>query len=161
MSASLIFDIIAILVTIAIASVSCSRGFFREIANKASYFVGLMFALMFSKALSAFAYGKLGSVNPIIISLCSFCIIFIVAALLTRFIGGALAKLMKTLHASVADKILGFILGLIEAVCIITLILILLEKQDFFDLSNIFDNSYYNKYICQNIRFIFDKIINH
>ena len=158
MTASLVFDIIAILATLAISFLSASRGFFRELANKASYFVGLMFSLMFTKSLSAFVSKNLETVNPIIISLCSFSLIFIISALLTRGLGSALSKMMKSIHANPIDKVLGFFLGLLEAVCIITLILILLEKQNFFDFSNIFNNSYYNKYICQNLRLVFDKI---
>ena len=122
-----------------------------------SFFTGFIFALMLTNTASIFIIKRLDySINPILLSLLCFLVIFLLFSFGTRYLGLALGKMMKSLHLEMVDKILGFILGIFEMIIIITLIVTIFEHQVLFDFSKVSEKSFFCKLICQNVKYLFN-----
>ncbi len=121
---------------VVILAVRCfSRGFVRELLSVAAYAVGLFAGLMFSNSLIDLAAEKLGiaSLPPTMLYVLAFIICFVLGFLVMKLIAKLLHEGLEAAKLDVFDKILGLILGIGEGLLVVSLFLLILEMQNFFD----------------------------
>ena len=94
------------------------RGIIFELAALAGIILGCYLAVHFSKWLA-----DLLPIDGEYTLLIAFFIIFIGVIILSGFLGKCLEGLVKLVHVGVMNKILGAVLGLAKAVCILAVIL--------------------------------------
>jgi membrane protein required for colicin V production len=98
------------------ALVSLFRGFLRETVSLLAWIIGFWLALRFARNLG----GLFGFVhNPSIRVVIGFIIIFVLILLIGAAINFFIGKLVKRSGASMADRVLGVIFGLVRGVVIV------------------------------------------
>ena len=119
-------------VIILVAAVRCTfKGFIAEIMTMASIILAIGAALLFSGLLSGYLESIMGESvwNGVI----SFLIIFLVVYLIVKLLEGSLHKLIEKIELEKLDQALGFFLGVIEGILVITVFVLVLDIQPFFD----------------------------
>lgn len=140
-----VLDIIILVVLFAGGIVVSIKGFFRELGAKASYFVGFLTSMMFTRRLASFIYSRIEA-EELLVSFLTYLVLFFVGFFLCRVLSSVLEKATDGIGLSVVDKILGFVLGMIESLICIAVVIWLLGLQNLFDFSSVLSNSFfYNK----------------
>ena len=116
------------------------KGFIEEFAQKSGYIAGITVALMFTKAVYPIIEDNL-HIPGWVCSLISYVGLFIIGFLLIKMLGVMIKRITDTARISFLDNILGFFLGLVEAVLIVGIIESLLAYQSLFNLSEAFSQS--------------------
>jgi len=133
-------DWIIIVICAIMAIWGAIKGFIEEFAQKSGYIAGVTVALMFTKAIYPTIQDNL-HIPGWVSSLISYVGLFIIGFLLVKMIGTMLKKITDTANISFIDNILGFFLGLVEAILIIGVVEALLAYQSLFDLQEAFSQS--------------------
>ena len=142
------FDALTVLDYIIIAFVlvwciwAAIKGFIDEISSKFGWVSGFATALMFTKNLSQqFFIPKTGFPAWFSAFVC-YVVLFIVGFYLIKLFGMMLGTITNTAHLGSVDNILGFVLGLVEAVLVVGLIETVLNSQAIIDVSHYIKESY-------------------
>lgn len=137
---------------IILLAVRCfAKGFVEEILAVASWIGGLGSALLFSKALSAYASKyvakNLGNVkiSATVLYVLAFIVCFLAGFLVVKLIEKLVSEGLEAAHLEIFDRLLGLVLGIVEGLAIVALILIVLEIQPFFNVQKILSSSMYAK----------------
>lgn len=140
-----VLDIIIFVVFFAGGVVVAIKGFFRELGAKASYFIGFLTAVMFTRRLGGFIERQVGG-EELLVSFLTYMALFFIGFFLCRLLSYVLATATEGIGLSVLDRILGFVLGVLEAFVCVALVIWLLNFQSVFNFSKIFSSSFmYNK----------------
>ncbi len=115
-------------------------GFADAFSHRSGYIVGFFSALMFTK-LIAELLAQSFSLPPLLSSLISFIILFLIGYALMRFVGNLLETALNVTGLRSVNGLLGFLWGVIEVAIVSALIIYVLELQSVFDLSAVFDQS--------------------
>ena len=134
------FDIVSLIILFILAIRATFRGFLTEIMSMASIIVGITIAVVFTRPVSFLLEDYIGSSfwNMII----AFLGLFLVSYLIIKIFESSLNTLIEKVQLEKLDQSLGFFLGLIEGFLLIVIVVFVLQAQQFFDVSNLFDNSY-------------------
>jgi len=116
-------------------------GFFHEISYKLGYLLGFFGALMFSQDLALYIEKNAG-ISLFICLLISYVSIFLLGFILVAILGDSIQNLFQKMKLGFIDKLLGFVIGVFEALIIIVIIYSLLKTQNLVDLSPYFDQSW-------------------
>lgn len=124
-----------------------AKGFVEEILAVASWIGGLLSALLFSNAFSAFAAKNLRteSLSPTVQYIIAFIVCFVLGFLVLKLIEKLVREGLEAAHLEIFNKILGLVLGIAEGLAIVALILIILEIQPFFNVQKLLAGSMYAK----------------
>ncbi|HAL19032.1 MAG TPA: hypothetical protein DCO86_05390 [Spirochaetaceae bacterium] len=156
-----VFDVIMFFISLAGGFLVWKKGFFGEIASKASYLIGLLFSFMLSKPLALFVNERAQiEINAILLSFLCYYILFFCGSYLTKWIGSALSSAFEQLGLANVDRGMGFLLGCFEMVSVLTLMISLVQKQRLIDMSGLFDSSVFCKYVVDNMKTLFHLSIN-
>ncbi|HEY9053256.1 MAG TPA: CvpA family protein [Rectinemataceae bacterium] len=119
------------------------RGFVQEILSVASYGVGLLAGLLFSNRLMEVGAKKLGTgnLNPTIQYIIAFAICSLAGFLVMKLVERLIREGLEAANLDIFDKILGLVLGIAEGLLVVSLALVIMEMQPFFDLSKLLDES--------------------
>jgi membrane protein required for colicin V production len=129
---------------VVIMAVRCfSRGFVRELLSVAAYVVGLFAGLMFSNSLIDLSAEKLGiaGLPPTMLYVLAFIVCFVLGFLVMKLIARLLHEGLEAAKLDVIDKILGLILGIGEGLIVVSLVLLILDIQEFFDVEKLLSGS--------------------
>ena len=141
-----IVDIIIIAVAFIAGIAGAFEGFAKSFASKAAVLVGLIVGLMFTQLAMTHVFNRFG-LPPILLSLFSYMLCFIIGYALTLMLGNMLSAVFEGVGLSVINSFLGFVWGVVFIFIISAVILMLLSYQNVFDLTEIINNSY----LFQNI----------
>lgn len=133
------FDILCLLILILLIVRVSIIGFIAEFFSRASVVIGIMGAVLFFRKLEPFIIRFTG-VN-ILTGPVSFLLIFIVLYLVIKIIQQLAGSAFEGETMTNLDRAMGFFLGLAEGVLIIMIIIVLLQKQPWFDPSFLLKNS--------------------
>lgn len=136
-----VIDIIFILIILVFSIIATAKGFVKEIFNKASWILGIVFGVIFCKKLSPFLEGFVKSET--LRTICAFLLIFMVVFLILQIIKTIIHNAFDTEIMGGLDKALGFFFGIIEGLAVVMLIIVLLSIQPFFPTEAIFGNSFF------------------
>ncbi|MEW5815723.1 MAG: CvpA family protein [Spirochaetota bacterium] len=129
-----------------IAAIRCAvRGFVTEIMSMAAVILGIGGAVLFSGSGGRIVerYFKLSNWNQIIAFLAIFLIIYLIVKIFEKAISG----FIEHLNLGSLDQALGLFLGLIEGFLVITVIILIVEIQPFFDAGTILNQSFFSRII--------------
>ncbi len=131
---------IIFLVILLIATFRCViKGFVSEIMSLAALILGIGGAVLFSGAAARFLDNQFGpSVwNQVV----SFLVIFLVLYIVVKAFEGGLKRLLERLNLGSLDRALGFFLGVAEGFILVSVIIIVLRLQPFFDTNELLEGS--------------------
>ena len=137
-----VIDGVILLIFVAGGIVVALKGFFAELGSKASYFIGFLVSMMFTRCLAYFVANSLDIQQMLPVSLITFLVLFYIGFLLCRVLANVLTKAIEGVKLEVINKTLGFFLGIIEAFVCISLVLYILRFQTHFNLTNVLNNSF-------------------
>jgi membrane protein required for colicin V production len=124
-----------------IATIRCLiRGFVREIMSVAALVGGIAAAVLFSAQGAEFVvkYLQLTRLSRFI----AFLGIFILVYLVIKICEGLIQRLLEKLHLEKLDRALGFFLGIIEGILLITVIIFVMQIQPFFPVEKVLQESF-------------------
>ena len=128
-------DIVSVAVIALMALKVAMRGFSYELSSKAGIFIGLLSALMFSSPVSVFLDSRyeLGSYSTLV----AMGVLFLLGYVAAKLLLSTLDELFEVLHLRFLDHILGFGLGAVEGIIIVSVVVYILQLQTMFDLEQI------------------------
>ena len=129
---------------VVVLAVRCfSRGFVRELLSVAAYAVGVFAGLMFANSLIDLAADRLGigALPPTVLYILAFIVCFILGFLIMKLIAKLIHEGLEAAKLDIFDKILGLILGIGEGLIVVSLVLLILDLQDFFDVDKLLSGS--------------------
>lgn len=141
-----IVDIIILAVAFIAGIAGAFEGFAKSFASKAAVLVGLIVGLMFTELAMTYVFDRFG-LPPVLNSLFSYMLCFIVGYALTLMLGNMLSAVFEGVGLSVINSFLGFVWGVAFIFVISAVILMLLSYQNVFDLTTLINDSY----LFQNI----------
>ncbi len=115
------------------------RGFVKEILSAAALVAGGLAGVAFYQPIGEL-FGKLTGLKTFL-EVIGFVIAFLVAFVVVKLIERALRTTLEALKLGGLDKLLGFLLGAVEGLVIVSLVLILLSRQSLIDLKALLDGS--------------------
>jgi len=119
-----ILDIIVLAILIFFVVRGIFRGFFKEFASLAGFFLGIWLAIHYQVRMVSLLKPYIDSEN--ILHYGSYLLIFISVFLICNQIGGGLRKLVKKTFIGWIDKFLGANIAILKAIIVINLIFVLL-----------------------------------
>jgi membrane protein required for colicin V production len=131
---------IIFLIILLIATFRCViKGFVSEIMSLAALILGIGGAVLFSGAVARFLDNQFGTSvwNQVI----SFLVIFLVLYIVVKAFEGGIKRLLERLNLGSLDRALGFFLGVAEGFILVSVIIIVLRLQPFFDTNELLEGS--------------------
>ena len=116
------------------------RGFVSEFLSMAAIILGVAVAVMFSKPVAVALSGTLG--ESAWVQIIAFLGLFIITYLAVKLLEGFLHSGVEKLSLKNLDRVLGFLLGIVEGFLLASVILIVLVIQPFFDTAELLNDSY-------------------
>lgn len=120
--------------------------FSRILGKRAGSVLGILFAIMFSRALSVHIIQAF-SLSLFLSVLIAYAVLFTVTYIVASVLGGVLGNILDAIGLDIVDRILGFAAGLLEALIFCILILHLLEIQRLIPLQEYILPSFFYNYL--------------
>ena len=132
-------DICFLIIILIFAVLAMIKGLIKEFFGKMSVFGGLACAIIFSPKLTPFVENTIH--NTIISAVLSFLLIFVVVFLIICIIQQRVDKLFSGEIMRGLDRILGFLLGVLEGLVVVLFIMVVMTVQPWFNIDNIVSGS--------------------
>jgi len=126
----LFIDIVYILIILLFAILATKNGFIREVFGKLAIILGIIAGISFTGLLEPFVSNVI--TNKVISTVVCFLLLFIITFLLVHIIQTLISKAFEGEILEGLDRVLGFILGLVEGCVVICFIMIILLSQPWF-----------------------------
>lgn len=134
-------DIVFFVIILFFGIMACAKGFIKELFGKLSVIAGILVAVLFC--------GKLSPYLENIIKIQTACVV--IAFILLFIATFLLVKIIQTVIGSIAsgdilkslDRLLGFVLGVLEGLAIVCFILVLLKAQPWFNADSLTSDSFF------------------
>ena len=135
-------DIFFLIIILFCAINATLKGFVHELFSKTAFFLGIFIATIFFRKLAPFLdpYINIVLINQII----AFVVIFILVYLLVRLIQQAVKNFFDGDIMKGLDKALGFFFGIAEGLVLVSLVLVILYVQPWFNVTNLLQDSFFN-----------------
>ncbi|MFO7849625.1 MAG: CvpA family protein [Spirochaetia bacterium] len=133
------FDVIAIVVIIAMGVRTAFKGFVAEFMTALSLIVGIGGAVLLTSKVSELLVPYIGATfwTPV----AAFLLIFIIVYLLFKLLETSLHRIIDRIKLEKLDQSLGFFLGMVEGFIMLAVLLFLLELQSTVEVEGLFENS--------------------
>jgi membrane protein required for colicin V production len=134
-----IIDFVFIVIIAACALGASLKGFVNEVFDKGAPVLGIWAAVLFYRMLAQplLQYVKIAAVANVLGFVIVFILVFLVIKIIQQLIGNIFAdKIFRQL-----DHSLGFLFGLVEGVAFVTVILIILMAQPWFNVDGLIGGS--------------------
>jgi membrane protein required for colicin V production len=138
-----VIDIIFLFLGIIIVARSALRGFVSELLSMTAVILGLLAALFFNKNGGAFIRDKFMPDMKLIPEILAFIGLFLIVFILIKIVEYILQDIIARIRLGGLDRFLGFLLGLVEGVIVISLLLFVLVIQPLFDPASIVEKSFF------------------
>jgi membrane protein required for colicin V production len=133
-------------VVIAVAAIrGIVKGFIEEFFSVGALVLGVLLATLFSSALAGPVEDvfKVRGWGQVIAFFAIFIVVYIVLKLVERGLKGVFEKI----NLQNLDRALGFLLGLLEGVVVVSVVIVAIRIQPFFKLDELLQGSFYARYI--------------
>jgi membrane protein required for colicin V production len=139
---------IVFIALIVIFAIRCSlRGFIGEVMSMAAIVLGLGAAFFLYKNGAAYIAERFKIPGPVLSGILAFVIIFFVLFLVIKILGSILNGIVEGVNLGGADRLLGFLFGIIEGVVLVCLVLLVLSIQPLFDSGPLLKDSIFARYL--------------
>ena len=136
-----VIDYIFVFVIILFAILGVVKGFIDNVFGKLSWILGILGAFFFYDTVARNVLS--GISNHIAANILAFIIIFVIVFLIIKMIQVIIGRMFELPVLNSLDRALGFFFGVVEGLAVVTLIIFLLCNQPFFNIDNLFDNSFF------------------
>jgi len=136
-------DVCFLIIILVFAVIATAKGFINAIFGKLCWILGLIFAFLFYKKLTG--YMKQLVHNETVSSILCFVLIFVIVFLIVKIIQTLLSRAFDGEIMKGLDRSLGFFFGLLEGCLVVFVFVFLLTNQPWFDVSKIFEGSFFVK----------------
>ncbi|ULQ59817.1 CvpA family protein [Brucepastera parasyntrophica] len=134
-----VFDLVLLIIIIIMIIKVTISGFIQEFFSKAAVIIGAIGAIIFYKPLTPVVI-KITGTNTLA-EIVAFLVIFLVLYIVIKILQRIMHAVFRGESMTNLDRALGFFLGLVEGLLIVTVLLLLIRVQPWFDLSFITDGS--------------------
>ena len=117
------------------------KGFVDNVFGKLAFIAGIICGWIFYKSLATTLLKDIKV--PYAANILSFLLIFVVVFLIIKLAQMIVSKIFEWSILKSLDRTLGFIFGIVEGAAVVCLIIFLLSVQPFFDVTNLFDGSFF------------------
>lgn len=136
-----IVDWVFSLIILSFAIAGVIKGFIDNVFGKIAFIAGILLGYLFYKDI---ADGLLKDIKVhFAANIIAFLLIFVVTFLVIKIVQMIIARIFQWSILKSLDRTLGFIFGLVEGGAVVCLLIFLLTAQPFFNVSLIFENSFY------------------
>ncbi len=136
-----IVDWVFSLIILAFAIGGVIKGFIDNVFGKLAFVAGILLGYIFYKDV---ATGLLKDIKvAFAANIIAFLLIFVVTFLVIKIVQMIVARVFQWSILKSLDRTLGFIFGIVEGGAVVCLLIFLLTAQPFFNVSLLFENSFY------------------
>jgi membrane protein required for colicin V production len=136
-------DVVFIILIFFIAIHASINGFVKEFFGKAAVILGVFIAVLFYKRLTPYLNQLIES--QFLCSLLAFLLIFVVVYLLIKIIQHFVDNFFENDILGGLDHSMGFFLGIIEGLLLVSVVLIIIYAQPWFNVAQSLQGSFFNK----------------
>lgn len=137
-------DVIFLSIVLFFAIMACAKGFIEEICGKVAIILSIFIGFYFCSSLSPFIgkFIKSSTISTILAFILLFIVTFLFVKIIQKILEGVFAKgdIMGSLN-----RVLGFAFGAFEGILIVSVILILLNAQPWFETNSFMQKSFFEK----------------
>ena len=136
-----ILDLVFLSIVVLFAVLGVVRGFIKELFARGAPVLGLWAAVLLYRRVNEFfePYIKIHILSLIVSFLMVFIVVYIILMIVRNIVSGIFGgEILKGL-----DRILGFAFGIVEGLALVALLLILLQAQPWFDVSELLEQSFF------------------
>lgn len=134
-------DWVFAIIIIAFALTSLAKGFIESIFNKLSWILGIIAAVLLYKSVSDSFLKSIQ--NQMVRNVCSFVLIFVIVFIIVKLIQMIMKRIFELNILNSLDRVLGFAFGIVEGCAVVALAIFLLNMQPFFNVSKLFEGSFF------------------
>lgn len=136
-------DIVFFILILVLGIMALMKGFVKELFSKVSVFGGLAAGVFFAPKLEPYvrdSFAVVSKISMVVSFFLIFIVVFLVICIIQHFVEKAFeGEIMKGL-----DRSLGFFIGVLEGIVLVTFILALVKYQTFYDCSSFLENSLFD-----------------
>ena len=143
-------DIVFLLILLFFTVSAAARGLIKEFFGKAAFVAGIVAAVLCTPLLEPFVGD--GIRNALFAKVVSFLLIFIIAFLVVKIVQEIVSRIFSGDILQGLDRALGFIFGIVEGLAVISLVIVALKVQPWFDTRPLFDSSIFYRILDGVIR---------
>ncbi|OJF77652.1 MAG: colicin V production protein [Treponema sp. CETP13] len=144
-----LLDFIFMVIILFIAIHGAIVGFIDELFGKVAIILALFIAIMFYSNIAVYINEHI--VSEFASSLLAFILLFIAVFLFVKIIQHFIGGLFESEIMGSLDHVLGFLLGAIEGLLIISVVLIIFYAQPWFDVSGVLQGSFFDKVLNERL----------
>jgi len=145
-----IIDIVILGIALIAGIAGAFEGFAKNFSSKAALLVGLIAGMMFTELVSDKIFSDF-NLSPILTSLFSYMICFIIGYILMLMVGNLLSAGLEGVGLGAIDSLLGFIWAIAFTILIFSFVIMLLEYQNLFDFKPYINSSFLNENLFSKI----------
>jgi len=143
-------DIVFLLILLFFTVSAAARGLIKEFFGKAAFVAGIVAAVLCTPLLEPFVGD--GIRNALFAKVVSFLLIFIIAFLVVKIVQEIVSRIFSGDILQGLDRALGFVFGIVEGLAVISLVIVALKVQPWFDTRPLFDSSIFYRILDGVIR---------
>ena len=143
-------DIVFVLILLFFTVSAAARGLIKEFFGKAAFVAGIVAAVLCTPLLEPFVGD--GIRNALFAKVVSFLLIFIIAFLVVKIVQEIVSRIFSGDILQGLDRALGFVFGIVEGLAVISLVIVALKVQPWFDTRPLFDSSIFYRILDGVIR---------
>ena len=143
-------DIVFLLILLFFVIKAASRGLIKEFLGKAPFVAGIVAAVLCTPLLEPFV--RDGISNALLAKVVSFLLIFIIAFLVVKIVQEIVSRIFSGEILQGLDRALGFVFGIVEGLAVVSLVIVALKVQPWFDTRPLFDSSIFYRLLDGVIR---------
>lgn len=137
-----VVDIVLLVIMLASGIACAIKGFFTELGDKASYVIGGLVSIMFTKQILFYSTSALGIDVSLLSALIVFLILFYIGFIVCRGTASICTKALHGIKLKFVDVALGFVLGVVECFAAILIIVFILRFQSVINIESFLNKSY-------------------
>ena len=151
-------DIIFCALILIAAIHSALKGFVAEIMSLAAFIFGIIFAFLFYKNGAAYIRGRFftGQALPEIVA---FMLLFLVIFIAVKILEYVLRDIISRINLGGVDRLLGGLFGILEGLCLVSVILFIISVQPVFNAAPLLSESFFAHFLAVPIAAIQDVFI--
>ncbi len=121
------------------------RGFVEEFMSMAAVVIGVLAAILLYKPGADYLRGQFG-VNTLP-EVVAFAALFVLGFLIVKLLEHIIRDIVQRIHLGTVDRLLGLVLGAVEALLVVSVVLFVLSVQPLFDPSALLEGSIFARYL--------------
>ena len=140
-----LIDLVFAIILVVFALLACIKGFIRELFDKGAPIIGLWCGILFYRQIADSLMVHVGV--RFVCNAVGFLLVFVLTFIIVKILQQILENIFSGKIFRQLDHTMGFLFGLLEGIAVISIILLVLRYQPWFDVRQMLEASFFYKFL--------------